>query len=384
MQYRPLGKSGISVSVVGLGAEHLDNKPYEVVEETIDAVLEHGVNIIDLFMPGTPVREHIGRALKGRRKDVIIQGHIGSVDLKQQYDITRDVPTCKRYFEELLRCLDTEYIDVGMMFFIDSEETLKEVFETEYIDYVRQLKREGKIRMIGASSHHPEIAAKLVETGEIELLMFSVNLAYDMLPASTYIIDALMSEKKLDSGTFRGIDPVRAKLYELCESRGVAITTMKTLGAGKLLSAEHTPFAKPLSVGQCIHYALSRPAVVSTLLGCKSRAEVLDAMRYFTMSDAERDYAPIAATLKETFQGKCMYCNHCLPCPSGIDIAAVTKYLDIATLDPQNLPPGVRAHYAALENKASGCIQCGSCETRCPFGVAIIENMLKAAKIFER
>ena len=383
MQYRRLGQTDISVSVIGLGMEHLDNKPYETVEETIHASLEHGINIFDLFMPGTPVREHIGKALKGRRQDVYIQGHIGSVDLKQQYDITRDVPACKRYFEELLRCLDTDYIDFGMMFFIDTEEALREVFETEYIDYVRQLKREGKIRMVGASSHHPEIAAKLVESGEIELLMFSVNLAYDMLPSNVYIIDSLMSEEKIDGSTLRGIEPVRAKLYELCESRGVSITTMKTLGAGKLLSAEHTPFAAPLSVGQCIHYALSRPAVVSTLIGCENRDEVLDTLRYFELSDAEKDYAAVAATLRETFQGKCMYCNHCQPCPSGIDIASLTKYLDIALLNPEGVPPGVRAHYAALTSKASECIECGTCEERCPFSVKVIENMKKAARIFE-
>lgn len=382
MQYRPLGQSGMSASIIGVGLEHLDNKPYEDVEETIDAALEQGINIFDLFMPGTPIRENVGKALKGRRKDVLIQGHIGSVDLKQQYDITRDVPTCKRYFENLLQCLDTDYIDIGMMFFIDSEETLREVFETEYIDYVRQLKREGKIRIVGASSHHPEIAAKLVESGEIEHLMFSVNLAYDMLPSSVYILDSLMSEAKIDSATFRGIDPVRANLYQLCERRGVSITTMKTLGAGKLLSADQTPFARPLSVAQCIHYALTRPAVVSTLIGCTSRAQVLEAVQYLNATDAERDFSEIARTLKDTFQGNCMYCNHCLPCPSAIDIAMVTKYLDVAKLDLNHIPPGILSHYRSLKNNASDCIECGSCESRCPFHVAVIENMKQAASVF--
>jgi len=153
-----------------------------------------------------------------------------------------------------------------MMFFIDTEEDYKGVFETEYISYVQKLKQEGKIRAIGASSHHPEMAARIVETGTIELLMFSTNLAYDMLPSDIYL-PSVMGEK-IDDAQFKGIDPKRAHLYELCENKGVAITTMKTLGAGKLLSLEFSPFEKTLTVGQCIHYALTRPAVVSSLIGC--------------------------------------------------------------------------------------------------------------------
>ncbi|MCL2117318.1 MAG: aldo/keto reductase [Planctomycetaceae bacterium] len=251
-----------------------------------------------------------------------------------------------------------------------------------YMDYVRQLKQEGKIRAIGASSHDPQTAMRLVETGEIEHLMFSVNLAYDMLPASVYIIDSLMSNEKIDRSIFRGIEPNRAKLYELCASRDVSITTMKTLGAGKLLSADQTPFARPMTVTQCIHYALSRPAVVSTLIGCKDRAEVLEAVRYLELGDAERDFSGIAETMRETFHGKCVYCNHCLPCPSEIDIAAVTKYLEIALVDRQSIPPGVQAHYNNMSRHASECSECASCESRCPFNVAVIENMRKAVEVF--
>ncbi len=101
MQYRPLGKTGYNVSAVGLGAEHLDNKPYAVVEETILAALDAGINIMDLFMPGDEIRSNIGRALGKRRKDVVIQGHIGSCDLNEQYDRSRDAAVCERYFEAL-------------------------------------------------------------------------------------------------------------------------------------------------------------------------------------------------------------------------------------------------------------------------------------------
>ena len=108
MIYRPIGSTGMSASVIGLGAEHLDNKPYETIEPVINTALEHGINIIDLFMPGREVRRNIGRALAGRRDKVLIQGHIGSTDLNEQYDKSRDRKTIKAYFEQLLRSLNTD------------------------------------------------------------------------------------------------------------------------------------------------------------------------------------------------------------------------------------------------------------------------------------
>ena len=125
MLYRSIGKTGMSASIIGLGTEHLDRKPYQLCQEVIDAALEAGINIMDLFMPGTAVRENIGRALKGRRTKVLIQGHIGSVEKNGQYHRTRDVAVCRQYFENLLRSLNTDYIDFGMMYFVDTEEDCK-------------------------------------------------------------------------------------------------------------------------------------------------------------------------------------------------------------------------------------------------------------------
>jgi predicted aldo/keto reductase-like oxidoreductase len=60
----------------------------------------------------------------------------------------------------------------------------------------------------------------------------------------------------------------------------------------------------------------------------------------------------------------------------------VNKYLDIAVLDENNIPLGTAHHYRELKIHASGCVECGSCEERCPFGVPVIENMQRATKVF--
>ena len=381
MQYRKIGGTGLSASVIGLGGEHLDGKPYEMVAETVDAALEQGINMLDLFMPGDDIRANFGKALQGRRDKFLIQGHICSVDVNQQYDISRDLSTCQKYFEKLLKHLKTDYIDFGMLFFIDSPEDFDAVFNSDIITYAEKLKKQGVIRALGASSHNPLIAKKVVETGLIELLMFSINPAFDMTPPDTHIF-GVMDNPCAAKDVFQGIRPDRLELYRLCEQKNVAITVMKTLGAGKLISPAHTPFKQPLTVGQCVHYALTRPAVVSTLVGCNSRQQVLEAVRYLEMTDEERDYMPIIGDGAHSFDGHCVYCNHCRPCPAEIDIAAVNKYLDIASLDEKNIPPSVVQHYQSLKSHAGDCIQCGSCEKRCPFSVAIRQNMERAGRLF--
>jgi len=381
MIYRKIGNTGMEAGVIGLGGEHLDLKPYEDIKETVDACLYHGINMFDLFMPGTPVREHFGTALKGRRSDAVIQGHIGSVDLNQQYDKTRDLKITQKYFEDLMRCLHTDYIDIGMLFFVDSKEDYEGVFNSEIWPYAQRLKREGKIRAIGASSHSVGTSMKMVENGYIDVLMFSLNLAFDLTPTD----DTGDIFESFDHGFKTGepvIDRQKAALYQLCESRGVAITAMKTYGAGRLFSAERSPFKRAMTPAQCIHYALTRPAVVSAMLGMTRGAEVDAAVSYLTATDEERDYRRIAETFSGSFSGQCVYCNHCQPCPAGIDIGAVHRLLDAATFGKGEGLAQVKDAYGRLKRAAADCTDCRGCEAKCPFGVNITQNMGKARDIF--
>lgn len=378
MYYNDLGKTGKKVSAIGLGCENLDGKPFSQVKEVIDAAIENGINIFDVFMPGREIRGNIARALGDRRDKVMIQGHIGSTDINQQYDISRDLPSVKKYFEELLNIFG--YIDFGMMFFIDTEKDYKDVFETGFIDYVLRLKEQGDIRHIGFSSHNPITAAKVISTGIPEMMMFSINPAFDMLPSQESIFNHM--ESGMGAELYRGLDPKRAELYRICSAKQVGITVMKSLGGGKLISEKHTPFAKPLTVPQCIHYALSRPSVGSVMVGAQTIEEVLSAVRYFDVDEAEKDYSEVIATMKNDFKGNCVYCGHCQPCPVEIDIAAVNKYLDIARLTPEHVPPSIKSHYHNLLHRGDECIGCKSCEERCPFGVPVAENMVEAVRLF--
>ena len=210
--------------------------------------------------------------------------------------------------------------------------------------------------------------------------MFSVNPCYDLQPASEDI-EALWADEAY-AQPLTNIDPDWEHLYETCQRLGVGITVMKAFGGGDLLSAAMSPAGAALSVNQCIHYALTRPAVACVLSGAHTIAEFAEAIAYEDASDAERDYAAaFAAFPKISWQGHCMYCGHCAPCPQRIDVAMVTKLLNLAKAQG-GIPETVREHYAVLEHTGADCIACGACESRCPFGVSVRENMRQAAELF--
>ena len=178
------------------------------------------------------------------------------------------------------------------------------------------------------------------------------------------------------------MDPKRQELYEVCQRQGVGITVMKAFGGGDLLSAELSPAGRALTPFQCIHYALTRPAVACVMSGARSMEDLTVSISYEDAPEEEKDYAAaFAAMPKISWQGHCMYCGHCAPCPKGIDVASVTKFLNLAKAQG-SVPETVREHYGLLKHRASACIACGACEKRCPFGVPIVENMKEAAKVF--
>src|SRR5690606_20669653 len=124
--------------------------------------------------------------------------------------------------------------------------------------------------------------------------------------------------------------------------------------------------------------ALTRPGVASVLIGCASSEQVNQALQYEALSTQEKDYTEVLNTSQRYLaNGVCMYCNHCLPCPQEIDIAAVHQYYDLAR-NLSEVPATIREHYLTLHAHASDCIACGACEGRCPFGVEVIQNMEKA------
>ncbi|MCI9402314.1 MAG: aldo/keto reductase [Oscillospiraceae bacterium] len=381
MNYRELGKTGLMVSEIGLGGEWLERHTTEECKTVIDCCEAQGINILDCWMSEPNVRSNIGKAIAGKREKWIIQGHIGSTWQNGQYVRTRDIDKVRPAFEDLLTRLQTDYIDLGMIHFVDKEEDWDLAFNGPFIDYVKELKAAGAIRHIGMSTHNPAMAKKAAESGIVEMILFSVNPAFDMVPP-TDELDNYFAVENYDEA-LGGIDPQRAEVYQVCEQNGVGITVMKGYAGGRLFKAETSPFGVALTPVQCLHYALTRPAVCSVMVGYDTPEQVMEAVAYETATAEEKDYATVlAGAPRHAYTGQCTYCGHCKPCPVDIDIAMVNKYYDLATMQPE-VPQSVLDHYRQMKVTAKDCIGCHSCESRCPFGVQIAERMAKTAELLD-
>ena len=380
MEYRELGRTGIKVSVRALGCEGFVANEGALTEQLLNAAEQGGINCIDLYAPQPEMRSRLGKWLRGRRGKFVLQAHLCTVWQEGQYKRTREIGEVKASFEDLLTRLATDYIDIGMIHYVDSLEDWEAVAGGPVMAYAREMQAQGKIRYIGLSSHNPAAAMQAVQSGLIDVLMFSVNPCYDLQPANEDCY-ALWDGKNYDRKLVN-MDPEREALYETCSRLGVAITVMKAFGGGDLLDEELSPAGKALTVNQCLHYALTRPGVAAVMSGAHTVDELEKCLEYTTAADVEKDYAAAFAALpKISWEGHCMYCGHCAPCPQGIDVAAVTKFLNL-TKAQNSVPETVREHYAALRHHAGECVKCGACEKRCPFKVTVIQNMQEAVKVF--
>ena len=381
MERRRLGKTGLMVSEVGFGGEWLERHSTEECACLLDHAASKGINILDCWMSEPKVRTNIGKALAGKREKWIIQGHIGSTWQEGQYVRTRDAGKCREAFQDLLDRLGTDYIDLGMIHYVDQVEDWEAIQDSPYLDYVKELREKGTIRHVGLSTHNPVIGKLAAESGLVEMILFSINPAFDLMPP-TDDIDKYFAEEY--DGGLAGIDPARREFYQLCEQLDVGLTVMKPFAGGRLFDEKRSPFGVPLTPVQCIHYCLTRPAVASALCGYDTTEQIDAAAAYETASPEERDYASVlAGAPKHAYKGGCTYCGHCKPCPAEIDIAMVNKLYDLAVMQPE-VPAPVREHYFALSRRADECLGCRQCESRCPFGVPVSRRMAEAAALFGR
>ncbi|MDP2857983.1 MAG: aldo/keto reductase [Bacillota bacterium] len=338
MQYGPLGATGAKVSRISLGCEHITRQSHEEAIATIREAVDRGVNYFDALWPHAEYRDTIGKALSGLLSRVMVSAHISQPG-------ARDGRQSLESVEDFLRRVRTDHVDVAMIQYVQNADEYRAIVESDLLETLEQLKRQGKARFIGMSSHVPGVLIPAIQSGTIDIIMAPVNPCW--CPAG-----------------------VPQACHESCR----ALVAMKPYHGGWFF---HKPYSDIISPGGAISYAMSQPGVSTVLTGVKNRNELCTAVSYFALSESERNYSGVLEAIPRQLEGICVFCDHCLPCSAGIDITQVNQC--VALFDREQ---GGVSWYQSLSVKASACTECGACVERCPLAVDIISHMKRAVQVF--
>lgn len=362
MDYRKLPHGEEPISILGLGTSSIGAAGEQEIRATVELALEKGINFFDMASADAAPFLAYGKAMAGARDKVYFQVHFGANYQGGTYGWTTDLDTIKRSIDWQMKALKTDYIDFGFLHCLDEESDLKRVLDSGVLDYIQQLQREGTVRHIGLSSHTPRVVNRVLDMGILDLLMFSINPGYDYHHGDYAI----------------GGAEERMALYRRCEAEGVGISVMKAFSGGQLLNAKTSPFGQALTEYQCIQYALDKPGVLTVLPGVRDRADLQRVLGFLDASPEERDYSVLGTFAPKDVAGICVYCNHCQPCPAGLDVGLINKYYDLSRAGDHL----AKEHYLNLERHAEDCVKCGHCDNRCPFHVEQTTRMKEIQSYF--
>ena len=301
----------------------------------VNHALDLGVNFIDTAKGYGDSEEKIGVAIAGRRDDCIITSKSLADDkdkLLEDIDIG-------------LEHLKTDRIDLYQLHNVSSEERLEKALAAGgLLDGLKEAQAAGKIGFTAFSGHKRDTLIEAIKTDGFDVVQMPANV--------------------VDRDTWTDVLP-------LAVERDMGIISMKPLAGGALtdLSSEMISLA--------IRYAVQQD-VSTVVVGMKSIDEVEQNVKAGTdrrLSETERKKLERAVdSLSKTF---CRQCEYCLPCEQGLDIPT------IFILDKHYTRFGAREsareRYAKLPVKVDDCIECGTCESRCPYELPIME-MLKIAE----
>ncbi len=362
MKYRIHPRTGDKISEIGLGTAYIFEGGLKNGVETLETAYDGGINYFDLAAGDGAAFPIFGAAFKDVRKNVLYQIHFGADYSKGTYGWSLDLETVRRSVDRQLSELGTDYIDYGFIHCQDELSDWETYQKNGVLEYLLSLKDQSVVRHIALSSHTPGVIHAILDTGRPDTLMFSVNPAYDY---------------RQGEYAFGDVDE-RSSVYLRCQKEGVGISVMKPFSGGQLLDAKTSPFGVALTPFQCIRYALDKPGVLTVLPGASNAEEVRTLLSYYEKTPEELDYSVIGTFAPKDAAGKCVYCNHCKPCPVGLDVGLINKYYDLAVAGD----PLAKEHYRTLALNAADCVKCGHCDARCPFGVRQSQRMTGIAAYF--
>jgi predicted aldo/keto reductase-like oxidoreductase len=357
MQRRTLGRTGLEVSILGLGGFHLLEISTADAHAILHRYLDAGGNYVETapeYGNGESERK-IGPVMAGRRGECVLATKCHA----------RDRDAASNLIDQSLTHLHTDYVDVLFMHHVQNLDELDQILaEDGALSAAEAARKAGKAHFLGISNHgSPEVLIEALKRYPFDVIMTGTNY-YDRF----------------------SFPLIEKELLPLAQTENTGIVGMKAVADGFLWR----------SAEQAFRYAWTLPIHVM-------------AAGFNTMELLEQDlayaeaYEPMTAEEQERwfFEAPelgnyvCRLCDKCLPCPESVNIPRIfelegwydRQMWDGVVRDPADYAlrerlrfwfqneDRARAAYGALPVKADACTDCGECEPRCPYHLPIVDKL---------
>lgn len=323
---RALGKTNLKINRIGFGGIPIQRVTQQDTNKIIDELIKQGINFIDSARGYTVSEEYIGNAIEGKRDNFIL----ASKSMSRTYeDMLKDVDITLKNFK-------TDYIDLYQLHNVKSDEYENIFNDNMAYKALLDCKSQGKIKNIGITSHSIDTIKKAVRDEKFDTIQFPYNIVEDQAD----------------------------EIFREAHKRNIGIIVMKPLAGGAINNAK-----------LAIKYILSKEYIDVVIPGMDSVDQVLENIsvleNLYIDKEDELKIEDIRNQLGNRF---CRRCEYCMPCPVGINIPM--NFLLEGYYSRYNLKEWSKERYNSLDIKASDCVECGKCESKCPYDLPIRE-MLK-------
>ena len=324
---RILGKTNIYVNEIGCGGIPIQHVDQNVVNEMIDEMIKQKINFIDTARGYTVSEELLGIALEGKREKFVLATK----------SMSRTYEGMKQDIETSLKNLKTDYIDLYQIHNVSLGEDISGALMA-----LEEAKKEDKIRHIGVTSHSVKCLDMLINNPIFETIQYPYNI----------------------------VENQAEELFEKASKMNIGIIVMKPLAGGAIDDAK-----------LAIKYILNNDNVSVVIPGMESIKQIQENNSVKKGVYTQEELNKIDLIKNELNNDFCRRCGYCMPCPKGINIPF--SFLVEGYFSRYNLKEWAVSRYQSMKVKPSACIECGICETKCPYDLPIRRKLKEVVKVLE-
>lgn len=333
MEYVTLGKTGLKISRMGFGGIPIQRIDAAGTKKLMEMMAEKGINYIDSARGYTVSESFIGEAIEGMREKFVLATKSMS---RTREAMAKDIETSLNNFR-------TDYIDLYQVHNPNMEQLEQVIGPDGALEALMEAKAAGKIGHLGLTAHSLEVFEKALEMDWVETIMFPYNI----------------------------VERQGEELIHRCCEKNIGFIDMKPLAGGAIEDGR-----------LALRFVCANPDVTVVIPGMYDVSEIEKNMEAVEAAGAltEEELTAMEQVRKQLGTNFCRRCNYCQPCTAGINISGC--FLFQGYLERYGLGDWARDRYNAMPVKAGDCVDCGACETRCPYNLPIRDMLKKCAEEF--